>query len=152
MNLVDVLDFAQRGKHRNLVLEQRQLVGVDRSEAPVFEGREGGYIPHGFGEGFHRRHIPDAAAQISVLLQCHKSAAGIAERFRLVGGHGQYFLLAHRDLHRLARDFQQFLLFGGRERELSALVPVLLVLFLVVSHYRQSAVADHATLVSRDVA
>jgi len=151
MDLVDVFDFAQRGKHRDLVLQQRQFVGVDRAEAPVLEGGERGHIPDRIGKGFNRGHITDAAAQISVLLQGHESATRITERFRLIVGYGQDLLLPHRDFHGLARNFQQLFFFGGGEGELRVLVAVLLVLLLIVSRYRQGSVADHAALFSRNV-
>jgi len=152
MNLVDVLDFAQRGKHRDLVLQQRQFVGIDGAEAPVLESREGGHIPDRFGKGFNRGHIANTAAQISVLLQGHEGATRITERFRLIVGYGQDLLLPHRDFHGLAGNSQQLLFFGGGEGELRVLVAVLLVLLLIVSRDRQGSVTDHAALVSRNVA
>jgi len=84
-----------------------------------------------------------------MLLQGHESAAGVPEGFRFIRGRRVELLFSNRSFNRGSRDLQKLLLLGGSERELSALAPVLLVLFF--SHQRHRSIADHAALISCDV-
>src|SRR5262245_7095356 len=76
---LDVLrrDRLQRAEHRHVEDQSEQLVGLDRIEAPVLEGRERGSPRDRLVERIARVHETDATAQLAALAdaQRHEGAA-----------------------------------------------------------------------------
>jgi len=147
-DLLNVHHAAQRGQNRDLIMQVPQFARGDREEAVVSERCVSRHLAHSEIQGFHRRHESDAATQLSVLGQSYERSALLRQRFQSAGRAFVSLAIADRGFNRLARDLEQRILLrlGERKRRTVGLDRVRGL------HQGNRAVADHAAVVTGDIA
>src|ERR1019366_3570066 len=86
-----------------------EFAGRDRAEAGVAERRHPGHVAHREVQGFERRDISDAAAELSVPGQRYERSALPLQRLQAARGTLVSFALADPGLHRVASDLEESL-------------------------------------------
>jgi len=78
-NLFDIQYTPERRQDGNLILKQRQFCRADGLEAVVLKCRIGRHVADGLRQRFHGRDVADAAAQLGMLFEGDKRAAGFLQ-------------------------------------------------------------------------
>ncbi|MGA2905742.1 MAG: fused MFS/spermidine synthase [Candidatus Korobacteraceae bacterium] len=147
LDLPDIGYTPQRREHRNFVFKQAQLRCGNWPEAGIAQCREGCRVAHCHIERLASRGVTDAAAQLSLLLQGHKSAALLVERAAGTVGDLVRLSRAHCLVDRLARQGEQLIFVAGAQRE-----RLLCTLLFLAFQQQDRAVSHNAGVVASGVA